>query len=145
MAWQPNFCTFYQCFGLPYCVCAKVSCIRPCLGVPHYNKAMEMLPLVKLQLTPAMRCPGVLGRRWCPGVLGRRNLTMSDGTTACGKQVTLSTCDKSGHRARNKKFQCMAVMGQRMVEFRDGCPLDIATYIDVVQCRTMISLSVVTS
>ena len=64
---------------------------------------------------------------------------MSDGTRACVKQVILSMCDKSGYRARSEKFQCMPAMGQCTVEFSDGCPLDIATYIDVVQCKAVLN------
>ena len=64
-------------------------------------------------------------------------MSVSDGGRTCGRRVALSTCDKSGYRANGLKFQCVPTTGRRLVEFGEDCPLNMATYMDVVKCNAV--------
>lgn len=136
VVWQPDPCTFCQCLdNRP--LCAAISCAFPtpedCLGFPVKTNPWECCPSCAFGFPPNS-CNVV------PRPFGGRNLTVSDGGggKTCGKRVALSTCDKAGYRADNgDKFQCVASTGRRLVEFGEDCPLNLASYMDVVKCNAV--------
>ena len=133
--WSPSPCFICQCNEeLNQKICAIIDCFFPtqedCFGYPIITKPNECCPRCDFGV-PDDTC------RVVPQIFGEQNITVTTtpGSKSCSKRIIRRTCDKLGFRSQGRKFRCDQVEGSRALRFDKNCPLNIATYTDVIRCN----------